>query len=348
MTSLPLNFAWWFFLNAVYLVFTVSALRTSDGHVGVSTAVGQLGVGSLYALLTWGLGYNLLPILGLGTPTVQKLPKVSRSDAMSMLPIAIISAGLHISTVIALENGSVFFVMVVKTGEPFAAAIVNTVAYGKAPSAAKWLCSLVIVGAIIALVTSAACPECSTVALVAASISNVFAALKGGENQRLMSSVPGIKERIGGIGNLLALNVLLSFVVSLPAVLMEWGHLDALTDPTFLSNTVAAGMSFYLYNELAAATIARTTASTASMANALKRALLIFGVQAWLGHSSTPVAVEGHIGLHRPDDFTESMGETTLVLASALTAILGAFAFSIIDDIVKAVTKPSKRMPGMV
>ena len=78
------------------------------------------------------------------------------------------------------------------------------------------------------------------------------------------------------------------------------------------------------------------------MASALKRALLIFGVQAWLGHSSTPVAVEGHIGLHRPDDFT------MLVLASALTAILGAFMFSIIDDIVKAVTKPSKRVPGMV
>lgn len=331
-TSLLLNFVWWYALNAAYLVFTVSALRTSDGHVGITAAVAQLGVGSLYALLIWLIGYNPLPLLGLGTPTVQKLPKVGSSDVMRMLPVAILSAGMHISMLIALENGSVFFVMVVKAGEPFVTAIVFTLAYGKPPSAAKWLCALLIVGAITALATSRACPECSAVALVAASISNVFAALKSGETRKLMS-VPGIKERIEGISNQFALNVLVSFLISLPALVMEWNHLDALTNPTFLSSTVAAGVSFYLYNELASETIRHTGACTASVANALKRALLIFGVQAWLGHSSTS------------DDFTEAVSDTTLVLMSALTAILGALAYGVIDDIIKAGTK---RAPGMV
>ena len=329
--SLTLHFAWWYFFAASHVVFTVSALRTADGHAGVSTAVAQLGIGSLYALLIWLFGYNLLPILGFGTPTVQKRPTVGRADAIAMLRVAILSAGAHICTLIALENGSVFFVMVVKAGEPVASAIVSTVAYGKTPSVAKWVCSLVIVGAITALATSVACPDCSGVALVAASISNVLAALKGGEHTKLMG-VPGFTERLNGVGNQHALNLILSFLVSLPALLTEWNGLGALTNPAFISYTAAAGISFYLYNELTAETIEFTGACTASVANAMKRGLLIFGVQAWVGHSAR-------------SDFTEQINDTTLVIVSALTAILGALAYSVIDDIIKA---GARRPPSMV
>eukprot|EP00965_Chrysotila_dentata_P154157 5094819-Pleurochrysis_carterae.AAC.1 len=52
-------------------------------------------------------------------------------------------------------------------------------------------------------------------ALVMASLANMFAAIKGAENGKLMKT-EGLKDRIGGVGNQFAMTEVLGFLISLP------------------------------------------------------------------------------------------------------------------------------------
>ena len=59
-------------------------------------------------------------------------------------------------------------------------------------------------------------------ALLMASVANMFAAIKGAENSKLMKT-EGLKERIGGVGNQFALTEVLGFLISIPVMLATEG-----------------------------------------------------------------------------------------------------------------------------
>ena len=322
--SLGLYFAFWYLGNSFYNIQNKKALNASGGKtggLGMTVATMQLGVGTLYSFLIWIVGYNFLPCCGLVAPTRQSPPKIGVGDLFKMIPVAFCSAAAHSSSVLALNAGSVTFGQIVKAGEPVFAALVNT-AYGNPPSLAKWLCLPIVIGGVV---FSTMKPNPSTgsyeiefdmTALVMASIANVFAAVKGAENGKLMKT-PGLKDRIGGVGNQFALTEVLGFFISLPvmyylegALFSKFSDLMA-TDWTLQSNLVASGMTFYLYNELATMTIKKTGAVTASVANTAKRVIVMVVVAVVFGEDLT---------------FEKKVG--------AGVAISGVFLYSIIDDLV--------------
>lgn len=137
-------------------------------------------------------------------------------------------------------------------------------------------------------------------------------------------ALPGVKDRIGGVGNQFALSTILSFLVSIPVMLYKEGDkVDKLiklctTDKSFLFNLVASSMCFYLYNELATMTIKKTGAVTASVANTAKRVIVIVGVSIATGEVLS---------------FEKKMG-------SAI-AIGGVLVYSLIDDMLKPKAKSS-------
>merc|ERR1719482_132801 len=122
--------------------------------------------------------------------------------------------------------------------------------------------------------------EFDMTALVMASIANMFAAIKGAENSKLMKT-EGLKERIGGVGNQFALTEVLGFFISLPLMLyLEGASFSKFTDlvqtdSILQYNLIASGMTFYLYNEPATMTIKKTGAVTASVANTAKRVIVM-------------------------------------------------------------------------
>merc|ERR1711907_860368 len=177
-------------------------------------------------------------------------------------------------------------------------------------------------------------------ALVMASIANMFAAIKGGENSKLMKA-PGLKDRIGGVGNQFALTEVLGFFISLPVMFYLEGAnfgkfvnmfmtdtletvtmkgkktVTATTTGTGLQyNLIASGMTFYLYNELATMTIKKTGAVTASVANTAKRVIVMLVSAFVFGEELT---------------FEKKVGSTV--------AIAGVFLYSIIDDLMKPKAK---------
>ena len=239
-------------------------------------------MGALYSFIIWIVGYNFLPCCGFVKPAKQNPPTMGAKDVVKLLPVAFCSAAAHSASVLALNSGSVTFGQIVKAGEPVFSALVNTVMYNKSPSLAKWLCLPFVIGGVIfsSLKPTAAGSyeiEMDMTALTMASIANMFAAIKGAENSKLMDSDKALKERIGGVGNQFAMTEVLGFLISLPVMLylegMNFGKFMTMfsTDDKLQYNLIASGMTFYLYNELATMTIKVTGAVTASVATFEKK-----------------------------------------------------------------------------
>ncbi len=127
-------------------------------------------------------------------------------------------------------------------------------------------------------------------ALLAACIANVFAAFRSNENKKLMDT-PGLKERIGSTGNQFAISVLLGTLCILPVWLAteysKFAEFRGLFKESSVlrNNLITSGLYFYLYNELSTLTIKKTSATTQSVANTAKRAIVIIGSALAFGES---------------------------------------------------------------
>jgi len=296
-------FFFWYLGNYYYNISNKVALKAAGGALGYPMTIStlQLGVGSLYALFLWL------------APDARKAPTVTTKDVVKMLPVAFCAAGAHAGSVFALSAGAVSFGQIVKAAEPAFAAVVGTFIYSKSISLAKWLCLIPVIGGVC--LASLKELDFAVSALVAASIANIFAAFKGNENAKLMST-PGITDRIGSVGNQFAITTILSFLMSIPLVYVKGESFAAFaslwkTNPVVRFNVIASGMYFYLYNELATLTIKKTSAVTQSVANTAKRVIVIVGVALVMGESLNP-----------------------LKLAGCTIGIGGVFLYSIIDSLV--------------
>jgi solute carrier family 35 protein E1 len=306
-------FFFWYLGNYYYNIFNKVALNTAGGAAGfpMTIAAAQLFFGSLYGIFLWL------------APDARKAPKLTGADLKAMLPVSICAAGAHASSVFALGAGAVSFAQIVKAAEPAFAAVLGTLFYGKVISTAKWLCLVPVIGGVA--LASAKELDFAWSALIAAGIANLFAAVKGNENKKLMDS-PGIKDRLGTVGNQFAVTSILAFLVTIPLVVIRegsrWPEFCELfwNNPVLRFNCIASGLVFYAYNELATMTIKKTNAVTQSVANTAKRVIVIVGVAIVLGESLDPLKLLG-CGI----------------------GIGGVFLYSIIDQLVKP--KSSEQKP---
>lgn len=321
---LMLYFVFWYVGNAVYNMYNTMALKAVGGkYSGLTMTVStmQLGICSLYAGLLWLSNFNPITLLGLEKPVKMPLPETTQEDLMKTLPVGFCAAAAHSAGVFCL-GADPLFGQIVKAGEPVCSAFVNTVFYGKPPSLAKVACLMFIVGGVgfASLkkgVDGAYKLKFDERALIFGMIGNSFAAFKGSENKKLMTT-PGLKDRMGGVANQFALTEVLGFLISLPVMFAtEWRKFPEfcsmlMSDKTLQVGLLLSGMSFYLYNELATMTIKKTGAVTASVANTAKRVIVLVFMSAVTGKALTN---EQKIG--------------------AAVAIAFVMLYSIIDDLVK-------------
>jgi solute carrier family 35 protein E1 len=283
-------------------------LNAAGGKTGFPMIISslQLGVGALYGLFLWL------------APDARQKPKITMQDLKKMLPVALCFMGAHSASVFAMGMGAVSFAQIVKAAEPAFAAVLSQFVYGKKISRAKWMCLPIVIGGVI--LASVKELDFAVSALVAACIANLFAAVRGNENKKLMET-PGLKDRIGTVGNQFAITTMLGFLMSLPLVALQEGarigeFIEVFkTSPTIWKNLIASGLWFYGYNEVATMTLKKTGAVTQSVANTAKRVIVIVGVALVLGESLDPMKMIGC-----------SIG------------IGGVFLYSIIDNLVKPKT----------
>ena len=244
----------------------------------------QLGVGCLYAIFLWL------------APDARTTPSVTLDDIIKMLPVAFCYAGAHCASVFSFSAGSVSFGQIVKAAEPVFAAVLSQFVYGKKISKAKWWCLPIVIGGVVFASVNEL--DFAWSALLSACLANIFAAVRGNENKKLMETT-GLKDRIGSVGNQFALTSILGFLMSIPFFLVREGsrwsefvHLFK-TDKAVSANLIASGLWFYGYNELSTMTLKKTGAVTQSVANTAKRVIVIVGVALVLGESLDPMKLLG-------------------------------------------------------
>jgi len=303
--GLMFYFLFWYVGNYYYNITNKLALKAAGGKTGFPMTISslQLAVGMIYGVFLWL------------APDARSKPSVTMDDVVKMLPVAFCFMGAHSASVFAMGAGAVSFAQIVKAAEPAFAAVLAQFIYKKPVSKAKWWCLPIVIGGVI--LASVKELDFAVSALVSACIANVFAAFKGNENKKLMET-PGLKERIGGVGNQFALTTIMGFFLSIPVVLVKEGSRMgefiqlAKTTPALWVNMLASGLWFYGYNELATMTLKKTGAVTQSVANTAKRVIVIVGVALVMGESLAPMKLIGC-----------SIG------------IGGVFLYSIIDNLVK-------------
>jgi len=279
-------FALWYLGNYYYNITNKLALNAAGGKTGFPMTISslQLGVGCLYGIFLWL------------APDAREKPKVTMADIVKMLPVSFCFMGAHCASVFAMGMGAVSFAQIVKASEPAFAAVLSQFVYGNKVSTAKWLCLPIVIGGVI--LASVKELDFAWSALISACIANMFAAVKGNENKKLMQT-DGLKERIGSIGNQFALTSILGFLFSLPLIAVQEGarfgeFMEMFkTTPALWVNLVASGLFFYGYNELATMTLKKTGAVTQSVANTAKRVIVIVGVALVLGESLSPIKLIG-------------------------------------------------------
>jgi len=303
--GLMFYFLFWYVGNYYYNITNKLALKAAGGKTGFPMTISslQLAVGMIYGVFLWL------------APDARSKPSVTMDDVVKMLPVAFCFMGAHSASVFAMGAGAVSFAQIVKAAEPAFAAVLAQFIYKKPVSKAKWWCLPIVIGGVI--LASVKELDFAVSALVSACIANIFAAFKGNENKKLMET-PGLKERIGSVGNQFALTTIMGFLLSIPVVLVKEGSRMgefielAKTTPALWVNMLASGLWFYGYNELATMTLKKTGAVTQSVANTAKRVIVIVGVALVMGESLAPMKLIGC-----------SIG------------IGGVFLYSVIDNLVK-------------
>ena len=287
--QLMLYFIGWYIGNYYYTLNNKLALKAAGGATGFPCTIGfmQMALGSLYAIFLWA------------APDARTFPTVDGADLMKILPVAACAAGAHISSIFSMNLGAVSFAQIVKAAEPAFAALLGVTLYGKTVSQAKWLCLIPVIGGIvIASITEVAGGGFSVAALLAACIANLFAAFRANENKKLMDT-EGLADRIGSTGNQFAISTILGTLCMLPVFLLSegsrFGEFTTLfkESSALRNNLITSGLYFYLYNELSTLTIKKTSATTQSVANTAKRAIVIVGVAIALGESLEPTKLVG-------------------------------------------------------
>jgi solute carrier family 35 protein E1 len=299
-------FALWYLGNYYYNITNKLALNAAGGKVGFPMTISslQLGVGCIYGIFLWL------------APDARTRPTVTVSDIVKMIPVSFCFMGAHSASVFAMGMGAVSFAQIVKAAEPAFAAVLSQYVYGKKVSKAKWACLPIVIGGVI--LASVKELDFAWSALISACVANMFAAVRGNENKKLMET-EGLKDRIGSIGNQFALTSILGFLLSIPLVIAQEGSRFgqfvemAKTTPAIWVNLLSSGLFFYGYNELATMTLKKTGAVTQSVANTAKRVIVIVGVALVLGESLSPIKLLGC-----------SIG------------IGGVFLYSVIDNLVKS------------
>jgi solute carrier family 35 protein E1 len=269
-------FFFWYLGNYYYNIQNKTAANAAGGaEFAMTIATAQLAIGVIYALFLWV------------APDARTPPKITTSDFIKMIPAGVCSAGAHAASVFSLAAGGVAFGQIVKAAEPAFAAVIGTFIYGKKISVAKWLCLLPIIGGVCLAAVKQNKDgtfqlDFTMGGLIGAVVANVFASFKGQESHKLMST-PGLKERMGSVGNQFALMTIISLLVSIPLAIFKEGPAFPkfveifTTNPACWQNVILSGLTFYAYNELATMTLKKISAVTNSVANTAKRVVVIVG-----------------------------------------------------------------------
>ena len=280
----------WYMGNIYYNIFNKkacialgkNAAGQSNAHWALSAV--QLLVGVLFVVPCW--------LTGLRTK-----PDLTAENWKELSPVGLWASLAHAFSVLALGAGAVSFGQIVKAGEPVFAAATNALLLKDIDHPMVYLALLPIIGGVG--LTSLKELSFTWTALIAASAANQAAALKNVVSKKVMGK-PWAKNL--GPQNTYAVVTILALLFTLPFVaifdLKTFGAVleqvtAAGTGADVVRYSVLSGLAFYIYNEASFLTLSKLSPVTHSVANTLKRVVIIVASCIVF---KTPMSLLGGIG----------------------------------------------------
>jgi len=289
-TKLSAYLAIWYLGNIYYNIYNKKACialgKNSHGEPNLHWALSalQLFVGAAFVAPMWATG-------------IRNKPQLTSANWKELLPVGLWASLAHAFSVLALGAGAVSFGQIVKAAEPVFAAATNAVLLKDIDHPMVYAALIPIIGG----VGLASLKELSFTwtALIAASAANQAAAFKNVVSKGVMGK-PWAKAL--GPQNTYAVVNLLALLCTIPAVLFfEWKDFTPVynqvlkmgTKNDVLKYSIFSGLSFYIYNEASFQALERLSPVTHSVANTLKRVVIIVASCIVF---KTPMSLLGGIG----------------------------------------------------
>uniref|UniRef100_A0ACD5U6Y9 Uncharacterized protein n=2 Tax=Avena sativa TaxID=4498 RepID=A0ACD5U6Y9_AVESA len=252
----------WYLLNIYFNIYNKLVLKAVPFPYTITTF--QFASGSFFITLMWLL--NLHP-----------KPRLSLQQYATILPLAIIHVMGNAFTNMSLGKVAVSFTHTIKAMEPFFSVLLSALFLGQAPS-------LLVLGSLVPVVGGVVLASMTEVSFNwigfwSAMASNVTNQSRNVFSKKLLAD----KEETLDDINLFSIMTVMSFLLSVPLML----YLEGIKfSPSYLQSTgvnlqelclkaAIAGTCFHFYQQVSYSLLARISPVTHSVANSVKRVVVI-------------------------------------------------------------------------
>jgi len=300
-----LRVAWyifvWYFLNAVFAIVNKRTLGVFPHFWLLSWT--QIGVGAAFATLMWRLRLIDLPER---TSDGNGGFAWNRDTLVALAPTSLLHLVAHCTACASYSLGSVSFFMLVKAAEPACSVLLTSVFFKKKYSRTVWLTMVPIVGGVA--LGSASELNFSFASFACAMLSNVASALRSATSKDVQT-----RTGLSGVNLYGAMSVVGALALLPVSLLMEGRVIPrayatakaqmvandiSLFSPTFffgggstpfLLYLLVGGLLFHLYNQTSYQALGELQPLDISVANAVKRVVIILASVAVLKNPITPL-----------------------------------------------------------
>ncbi|XP_020272467.1 phosphoenolpyruvate/phosphate translocator 1, chloroplastic-like [Asparagus officinalis] len=255
-------FGLWYLFNIYFNIYNKQVLKVFPYPMTMTTA--QFAVGTVFVLLMW-------------TTNLHKRPKISSSQLMAILPLAMVHTMGNLFTNMSLGKVAVSFTHTIKAMEPFFSVLLSALFLGEMPTPWVVLSIIPIVGGVaLASMTEA---SFNWAGFWSAMASNVTFQSRNVLSKKLMIKK---EESLDNI-NLFSVITIMSLFLLTPVTLFVEG---AKFTPAYVQSTglnlqqiytrsLLAGLCFHAYQQVSYMILSKVSPVTHSVGNCVKRVVVI-------------------------------------------------------------------------
>lgn len=255
-------FGLWYLFNIYFNIYNKQVLKVFPYPISVTTV--QFAVGSVFVLLMWITGLH-------------KKPKISTSQLLAILPLAMVHTLGNLFTNMSLGKVAVSFTHTIKAMEPFFSVLLSALFLGEMPTI--W-----VVGSLLPIVGGVALASLTEASFNWAGFWSAMASNVTFQSRNVLSKKLMVKkeESLDNI-NLFSVITIMSFFLLAPVTLFVEGvkvtpsyiQSAGLNVQQLYTQSLIAALCFHAYQQVSYMILARVSPVTHSVGNCVKRVVVI-------------------------------------------------------------------------
>ncbi|MED6105993.1 hypothetical protein PIB30_000780 [Stylosanthes scabra] len=273
-------FALWIIFNIYFNIYNKQVLKVY--HFPLTVTAVQFAVGAALVSFMWC--FNLY-----------KRPKLSAAQLAAILPLAVVHTLGNLFTNMSLGKVAVSFTHTIKAMEPFFSVILSAMFLGEMPNA-------LVIGSLVPIVGGVALASATEASFNWAGFWSAMASNLSNQSRNVLSKKLMVKEE-ESMDNITLFSIItvMSFLLTAPVTLIMEGFLFT---PSYLQSaglnvkqvyirSLLAALCFHAYQQVAYMILQRVSPVTHSVANCVKRVVVIVSSVLFF---RTPVSLVNAIG----------------------------------------------------